>query len=127
MSDQIEVIATPWYAAELAALPKQHQVRIVNRVDNLSRKSWSEAIGDRTIAPLRNGIYEVRVLGTGPAYRILFFTVPGRSPRLVVLTACMAKSVMIKRQRLDAALNRASERRAEWIAEQRKREDDAGR
>ena len=125
MSDRIEVAYSSWYNAEVAALPDEQGVWIEQRVRAMLAKGWRRSMADRTVAPLRDGIYELRVLGTGPAYRVLFFIMPGRSPRMVVLTACVAKSVMIKRQRLDTELKRASERRAAWIAEQRKREDDA--
>lgn len=73
---------------------------------------------------LRDGIYELRVLGTGAAYRLLFFVMPGRSPRVVVLTTCASKSVMQKRQRMEAEIDRASSRRAEWLEQQQKREAD---
>lgn len=125
MSDGIEVIYSSWYNAEVAAVPGDQQVRIEQRIRAMLGKGWTRSIADRTVAPLRDGIYEIRVLGTGPAYRVLFFIVPGRSPRVIVLTACVAKSVMTKRQRLDAERTRASERRAAWIEQQRKREDDA--
>lgn len=125
MSDHIEVEYTRWYNAQVAELPADQQVRIERRINATVEKGWARAIADRTVAPLRDGIYEMRVLGTGPAYRVLFFIMPGRSPRLVVLTACVAKSVMNKRQRLNAELARARDRRAAWIAEERKREDDA--
>lgn len=125
MSDGIEVVYSSWYNEEVAALPEDQRTRIEQRIRAMIGKGWNRAMHDRTIAPLRDGFYEVRVLGTGPAYRVLFFVVPGRSPRVVVLTACVAKSVMIKRQRLDAELKRAGERRAAWFAQQKKREDDA--
>ena len=126
MSDAIEVVTTPWYDAELAALPPDQQARILNRVGNLSRKNWGEAMADRSVAPLRDGIYEVRVLGRGAAFRLLFFVMPGRSPRLVVLTAVVEKSVMKKRQRLDAELQRAVERRARWLELEKARKADGG-
>lgn len=125
MSDRIEVEYTAWYNAEFAELPGDQQGRIQQRIRAMLAKGWNRAMADRTIAPLRDGIHELRIVGTGPAYRILFFVMPGRAPRLVVLTACVAKSLMTKRQRLDAELKRASERRTVWIAEQRKREDNA--
>jgi putative component of toxin-antitoxin plasmid stabilization module len=121
MDDGIDLVFSSWYNEELAALPSEQQARIEARIGRLPMKGWMEAMADRTIAPLRDGIYEIRVLGTGPAFRVLFFVVPGRTPRIVVLTSCVAKSVMTKRHRLDAELERAKVRRDLWLEHQRKR------
>lgn len=124
MGDQVEVVTTPWYDADLRELPEYDQRRIADRLKAFARKGWRYAIGDQTVKHLRDGIHEVRVLGRGAAFRVLFFIVPGRSPRVVVLTTCAAKSVMKKRQRLDAEIERARARRAWWLEQQKKEEDD---
>jgi hypothetical protein len=93
---------------------------VTRKLVSLSEKTWSAAIADRTIAPLMDGIYEVRVLGRGAAYRLLFFVVPGRSPRLVVVTACVSKAVMKKKAGLAAAIARARTRRQVWLQQQEK-------
>lgn len=72
------------------------------------------------------GIHELRVLGHGAAFRILFFMMPGRSPRVVVLTTCATKSAMEKQQRLDAEVERARNRRARWLEQQRNGGSDEG-
>jgi hypothetical protein len=118
MSDDMEVVVTGWYEADLALLPKPDRERVTRKLVSLSQKPWSAAIADRTIAPLRDGIYEVRVLGRGAAYRLLAFVAPGRSPRLVVVTACVAKAVMKKKAGLAAAIARARTRRQAWLQQQ---------
>ena len=123
MGDSIKVVASPWYTAEVQALPKLHRDRIDSKVFTFTEKGWSAAMADETIKPLRDGIYELRVLGRGAAFRLLFFVVPGLSPRLVVLTTCALKSDMLKRQRMEAEIERAIERRAAWM-EQRKKEEE---
>ena len=127
MSDEFEVVYSSWYNFELEAIQREHQIRIEQKLALFRAKGWLPSIRDRTIAPLQDGIYELRILGTGPAFRILFFLVPGRSPRVVVLTTCATKALMKKRNRLDAEVARAVERRSGWLEQQRKRENDAGR
>lgn len=121
MDEGIDIVFTSWYNEELAALPGEQQARIEARIRRLPAKGWGEAMADRTIAPLRDGIYEIRVLGTAAAFRVLFFVVSGRTPRIVVLTSCVAKSAMTKRHRLDAELERAKTRRELWLEQERKR------
>lgn len=121
MSDEIEVVASSWYTAEVRALPVDHRDRIDRKLTSLVAKGWSAAITDRSVKHLRDGIHELRVLGQGAAFRLLFFLAPGRSPRMVVLTTCAAKSAMAKRQRLDAEIERARNRRTAWT-EQRNEE-----
>lgn len=123
MNDGIEVVQTDWYNVDFAALPRLDQLRVTRKVDTLRKKQWSEAIADRTIAPLTDGIHEVRVLGRGAAYRLLFFVAPGRSPRLVVLTSCVNKGVMKKRASLAAEIARAKARRQAWLDEQEKNDE----
>jgi hypothetical protein len=123
MGDSLEVVASPWYTAEVQALPRPHRDRIDSKVDTFTEKGWSTAMADETIKALRDGIYELRVLGRGAAFRLLFFVVPGLSPRLVVLTTCALKSDMLKRQRMEAEIGRAIVRRAAWM-EQRKKEEE---
>jgi hypothetical protein len=115
MDDEIEVVSSPWFTEELLAVPEADAKRIVDRLSSLHRKGWRAAIADGTIKHLRNGIWEVRVLGTGAAYRLLFFPAAGRAMRLVVVTTCVAKSVIAKRKRLEQELDRAIRRRDEWI------------
>lgn len=124
MSDALEVETTEWFNEEVLVLPQMDQDRIDRRIRHLLRKGWTDAVRDRTVEPLRDGIYALRVLGRGPAYRPLFFVVPGRTPRLVVLTSCAAKSLMKKRQRMDAEIERAKWRRALWMDQQKRRTDE---
>lgn len=124
MSDALEVVSTEWFKEEFLALPRPDRDRVIRRVHKLPEKGWNAAIQDGTVKPLRDGIHELRVPGRGSAYRILFFLMPGRTPRLVVLTTCAAKSLTKKRQRLNAELERAKWRRAVWIEQQKKRRTD---
>lgn len=127
MSDAVEVVYSSWYNEELEGLPEHHKARVERRIDVFVEKGWSSSMRDETIALLQDGIYELRVVGRGPAFRVLFFLAPGRSPRVVVLTACLAKAKLTKRHRLEAELNRAKNRRTDWLEQQRKGKADAGR
>lgn len=118
MSDEIEVVKTDEFIAEVVVVPPNERARIERRLRTLRKKGWSASIKDRTVAPLRDGIYEVRVLGRGTAYRLLFCLIPGRSPRVVLLTTCVAKSLMTKKALLDAVIARAQARCATWLQKQ---------
>lgn len=120
MSDTLEVVPTSWFISEVRALPGEDRDRIDRRLGKFAEKGWTDAVGDGSVKHLRDGIHELRVLGRGAAFRVLFFLMPGRSPRVVVLTTCAAKSVMNKKQRLDAEVERAKDRRARWMEQQKK-------
>jgi phage-related protein len=122
MDDTVEVVTSPWYMRELRALPRDNRDQIQRKLIAFAAKGWSAAMADQTVKHLQDGIYELRVLGHGPAFRLLFFVVPGRRPRVIVLTTCAAKSLMQKRQRLDAEIERAKDRRAAWMADDNKEE-----
>jgi hypothetical protein len=126
MSDSFDVVLTEWYKSELLDLPEKDQVRVKRKLRDFSGKGWTAAIADQTARHLREGIHELRILGRGASFRILFFLVPGRSPRVVVLTTCASKSEMKKRQRLQAEIERAKTRRDLWQEQQRKRANDEG-
>lgn len=125
MGDVVEVVYSSWYNADLETLADAHRERVERRIGVFIDKGWRSSIRDRTVAPLQDGIYELRVLGRGAAFRVLFFLVPGRSPRVVVLTACLAKAELKKRQRMDAELERARLHRTVWLEQQRKAKEDA--
>jgi hypothetical protein len=127
MSDSFEVVYSSWYNADLERLADHHQERVERKVDTFIKKGWMSSVRDRTVAPLQDGIYEIRVLGRGAAFRVLFFLVPARSPRVVVLTACLAKAMLKKGQRMDAELERARHRRTIWLEQERKGKNDEGR
>ena len=119
MSDRFEVVPTPWFITELRALQTKDRNRIDRKLIKFAQKSWTDATADGSVKHLRDGIHELRVLGHGAAFRILFFLMPGSSPRVVVLTTCAAKSVMKKRLRLDTEVERARDRRARWIEQEK--------
>lgn len=123
MDDTVEVVTSQWYMLELRALPRDNQDQIQRKLIAFEAKGWSAAMADQTVKHLQDGIYELRVLGHGPAFRLLFFVVPGRRPRVIVLTTCAAKSLTQKRRLLDAEIRRAKDRRAAWIENDKKDEE----
>jgi putative component of toxin-antitoxin plasmid stabilization module len=68
---------------------------------------------------LTEGIHELRIVGKGPAYRVLFFVVPGNPGRLVVLLGCVRKGSMLKRRVKAAEIERAVARRDVWLTQTR--------
>jgi hypothetical protein len=118
MRDEVRIVYTRWYNADLKRLPESSQAIIEKTIALLEEKGWEKALIARLIAPLQDGIYELRVNRRGAAFRILFFLAPGRTPQVVVLTTCAAKSEIKKRHRMNAEIKRAKERRAMWLEQQ---------
>ncbi|HEX8317608.1 type II toxin-antitoxin system RelE/ParE family toxin [Longimicrobium sp.] len=115
MNDDVRVVLTEWFDADLRRLDEAQRGRIRERIRTLERKGWRASASNRDIAELENDIWEIRVVGSGPAFRCLFFVVPGVPGRAAVLTACVSKA-SIKRQRVMAAeIKRAEARRAQWL------------
>lgn len=124
MHDEIRIISSTWFKQELLRLPEKQQSRIRHRLGMLEVKGWMASIADGTIDHLRDGIWEVRVLGTGSAYRVFFFPAPRRAMRILVLTSVVAKSAAAKQRLLDLEIERAKRRRDEWIAQNQEGDDE---
>jgi hypothetical protein len=122
MRDAVEVELTDDCRAELRELTKGERDWIAQKIRHFVDKGWSAAVADQSVKHLEDGIHELRVLGQGAAFRLLFFIVPGRSPRIVVLTSCAAKSLLKKRKRMEAEIARAKHRRAAWLEQMRRKE-----
>lgn len=115
MDGPVEIEYTGWIVEELLALPAEQQARIAGRVRLLGARGLAASARLGHVKALEDGIWELRVLGKGPSFRLLFFVAPGRTPRLVVLTSCVRKSEMLRRNVLDAAVARARRRRDLWL------------
>lgn len=127
MEDSLKIVASPWFKDEVRALAQEQRDRIDRKLRDFRNKGWRAAVGDESVKHLADGIYEFRVLGRGTAFRLLFFLVPGQVPRLVILTTCAAKSQVAKRQRLETEIERARLRRAAWMEQIKKEEEEDGR
>ena len=117
MGDGVQVEYTQAFVRELRALPPDQRARVVRRVDVLQRKGWGTSAQARDVVRLSPHIWELRVLGTGPAYRVLFFAIPGEPDRIVVLTRCVRKGLMKKTAVMASEIARAESRRREWLAQ----------
>jgi phage-related protein len=115
MSDYVQLVLTSWFRAELDELPTDQSARVSARLRLLQRKGWTYSVQTNDVEELEDGIYEVKVHGKGPAYRVLFFVVPGNPGRLVVLTNCVAKGLLKKGNVKRAQILRAKHRRDEWL------------
>lgn len=125
MGDEIRVVSSRWFVEELLSLPVNQRRRIRRRLGALEGKGWVGAITDGTIQHIRDGIWEIRVLGRGAAYRIFFFPAPRRAMRMLVLTTLAAKSVVGKQRLLDLEVERAKRRRDDWIEQNQDGGDEA--
>jgi hypothetical protein len=115
MRDQVRAEYTPWFLDELDELPPDQQARVVRRVQMLERKGWTISVRDDDIKSLDGMIWELRVIGKGPAYRVLFAPLPGKNGRIALLTNCVSKGLMKKNGVKLAEIERALGRRGEWI------------
>lgn len=90
---------------------------MLRRIATLRSKGWGTSAQQRDIVRLTADIRELRVLGRGAAYRVLFFALPGDPDRIVVLTNCVKKGLMKKAAVMKAEIARAGSRRLEWLIE----------
>lgn len=118
MQDALTIEFTTWFIEELQELPTDEQARVARRLAVLERKGWAASAENRDVAPLKDGIWEVRIVGKGPSYRLLCFQIPGDPGRIVVLTSCVKKGLMKKSAVKDAEIERASTKRALWLSQQ---------
>ncbi|HEU0014437.1 MAG TPA: type II toxin-antitoxin system RelE/ParE family toxin [Longimicrobium sp.] len=116
MADEVQAVYTRWVWEEIRELPPDQQARVVRRVSLLERKGWGASVRNRDVVHLQDEIWELRVVGTGPAYRLLFFVSSGAVPRLVVLTGCVGKAALKKDRVMPVEIARAERRRREWLA-----------
>jgi hypothetical protein len=121
MSGEIRAEWTHWFREEFADLPPDQKARVVRRVRIFQEKGWNASAADDDAKKLSGNIWELRIHGTGPAYRILFFPDPEDLRRVVVLTNCVRKGIMKKSKVGRSEIERAEKRRLEWL-EKRERE-----
>ena len=115
MNDDVRVVITDWFLDDLGRLPLMERRRVRGRIGTLERKGWRAAVMHRDVAALEDGIWELRVVGHGSAFRCLFFLDPREPDRLVVLTACVAKASIKKRHVMAAEIQRAKVRRGVYL------------
>ncbi|HEY7767310.1 type II toxin-antitoxin system RelE/ParE family toxin [Longimicrobium sp.] len=118
MRDDVRVIYTDEFRRELGAIPPEQQQRVMGRIAHQERRGWADGVKAGDLVPLRDGIWELRVVGRGAAYRVLFAPLPGEAARLLVLTSCSSKAQLKKRAVMDAELRRARARLDHWREQQ---------
>lgn len=117
MSDLVRVAYTDRYARDYARVSPDQRRRIVRRLRVLQGKPWTAAVSDGTLAHLRDGVWEVRVVGSGPAYRLIGFVASGNPGRVLVLTGCSPKADIKKKAAMNSQVERAITIRATWPGE----------
>ncbi len=121
MNDHVRVVPTTWFTQEFLALPVHQRKRVAKRLQTLWHKGWTASVADRDIVVLDDGIWELRVLGRGAAFRVLFFLDRRERGRVVVLTACVPKSSIKKAHVMAVEIQRAKMRRAQWLQQEKAR------
>ncbi len=121
MNDDVRVVPTPWFTKEFFALSVHLQKRVAKRLQILGQKGWTASVADRDIVGLNDGIWELRVVGRGAAFRILFFLDRRERGRVVVLTACIPKSSIKKAHVMAVEIQRAKMRRVQWLQQEQAR------
>ena len=120
MNDDVQLVPSSWFHQEFLTLPVHLQERVAKRLQTLEQKGWSASTSSRDIVALNDGIWELRVLSRGAAFRVLFFLDPRERSRVVVLTTCASKSSI--KHVMTAEITRAKMRRAQWL-----QQEEAGR
>ena len=115
MAGDIRTEWTSWFRKELGELPPDQQARVFRRVRTFEEKGWDASAADQDIKRLEGEIWELRIHGKGPAYRILFFPDPADPRKVVVLANCVKKGLMKKSKVSRAEIKRADSRRLEWL------------
>lgn len=123
MSGELRAEWTTWFHTELRELPPDQQARVIRRVRIFEEKGWNASAADQDIKKLEGEIWELRIHGKGPAYRILFFPDPSNPRRVVVLVNCVKKGLMKKSMVSRSEIKRAETRRLEWLAQREKDHD----
>jgi phage-related protein len=118
MLDSIMMVLTDSVVRELAALPAGQRNRVLARIRHVEQMGWTTAVRGGDLIPLRSRVWELRVLGTGPAFRILFVPTTTDMERRLVLTTCVSKAELKKRAVMDAHVRRALRRFEQWLVEQ---------
>jgi hypothetical protein len=119
VNDEVQLVPSSWFVQEFFALPVHLQERVAKRLQTFGEKGWSASTSSRDIVALNEeGIWELRVLGRGAAFRVLFFLDPRERRRVVVLTTCASKSSIKKAHVMTAEITRAKMRRAQWLQEE---------
>lgn len=121
MNDEVRVVITDWFLDDLGRLPLVDRRRVRGRLGELQRKGWSASAMNRDVAELEDGIWELRVVGRGSAFRCLCFLDSRARDRVVVLTACVAKASIKKRHVMAAEIQRAKVRRGLYLEQERRR------
>jgi putative component of toxin-antitoxin plasmid stabilization module len=115
MRDAVRVVYTDPFLSDLRTLSPEQRERVVRRINNAERIGWTAGVRTGNLVPLRDGIWELRILGRGAAYRVLFARVPDGMVQLLVLTTFSRKSDLKKRSVMDAEIRRARARLAHWL------------
>jgi hypothetical protein len=118
VNDEVQLVPSSWFTQEFSALPVHLQERVAKRLQTFEQKGWSASTSSRDIVALKDGIWELRVLGRGAAFRVLFFLDPRERSRVVVLTTCASKSSIKKAHMMSAEITRAKMRRAQWLQQE---------
>jgi phage-related protein len=118
MSEITEITYTEEAEAEIDALPATDRARVLAKIQLVKDVGWQMALREQRVKKLRGEIYEVRITGRGAAYRVFCFPHGAQRGRLVVTTSCVKKSWLLKKRRMQTAVERAELRRQKWLAEQ---------
>ncbi|HEY0021413.1 MAG TPA: type II toxin-antitoxin system RelE/ParE family toxin [Longimicrobium sp.] len=118
MNDDVQVVPTEWFVRDVRRLSANLRARVDRRIRELGKKGWVASARSRDVAELDDGIWELRVLGQGTAFRVLFFLDPRYPGRRVVLMACVAKASMKKAHVMTSEIERAKARRAQWLPQE---------
>ncbi len=118
MNDEVRVVPAEGFLRDVFRLPEDLHKRVDERIHMLKKKGWAASVRTGDVVSLEGGIWELRVVARGPAFRILFFTDTRHCGRLLVLTACLSKAALKKAHVMKTEIDRAKMRRAQWLQQE---------
>jgi putative component of toxin-antitoxin plasmid stabilization module len=124
-ADLLRIELMPLAAREIRELGAGAAARIETKLRIVRAAGWEGAVASgmfRDLGSVEHGIFEIRVTGTGEAYRLLCFATRDRAGRVVLVASCVAKNRLLGRERLKQHVRRAALRRDRWMEANREEE-----
>jgi phage-related protein len=124
MKDELNFTATPEARDEIRAFGGDVAARIGEKQRHIKAIGWAEALRLEIVKQLPRidrDIYEIVIRGKGEAYRVLCFPTGDERGRLIVLTSCVTKGMVLTQRKLVKHVERAAKRRTDWIQRDRER------
>lgn len=103
------------FAKAWDALDHRVQAKLAARIQMLREADWQHLVTAQVVKHLKDGIFELRVRGSGRfGLRVFFFGAESHQGTHCVLTEMEQRSVLNVRGRFDTYIMRAKQMQADW-------------